>query len=157
MEDHDQVSLLIAPAFHAIIDFPEDIGFQILQGRQGGGSAHGGWGLGLGLGLGLEKDATAHAGGAARQVKKKQSARSARAGTDPPGGPGPWWEKGEWFRAVDSGSMRRTAESRRCPGGRRPGLGTLHRDPITKRGIGGKPAGECLFITNGRNLEMPRH
>lgn len=42
-------------------------------------------------------------------------------------------------------------------GGGRPGAGTLHKDPMTKREIGGKPAGKFLFITNGRNLEMPTH
>jgi hypothetical protein len=42
-------------------------------------------------------------------------------------------------------------------GGRLTGPGKLLKDPITKRGIGGKPAGKCRFITNGRNLEMPTH
>jgi hypothetical protein len=98
MEDHDQVALLIAPAFHAIVDFLEDIGFQIPQGRQGGGSAHGGWGLGL----------------------EKESVTT-------------------------------------YVGGRISGPPALHKDPISKREIGGKPAGKHLFIANGRNLKIPMH
>ena len=42
-------------------------------------------------------------------------------------------------------------------GGRRPEQATLRKNPVTNREIGGNPAGKCLFITNGRNLEMPRH
>jgi len=42
-------------------------------------------------------------------------------------------------------------------GGRRRGQAILPKDPMTNREIDGKPAEKHLFITNGRNLELPMH